>query len=73
MYSRLHLPPLESRLSIICFNWYEHVERSEEWIQHCIQVEVVGFQGKCRPQKTWKESVKEDLHLWNIDRNMVHE
>ena len=38
LYSRLSLQPLESRLRINRLRWYGHVERSEEWIKCCTQM-----------------------------------
>ena len=67
MYSRLSLPPLESKLRIIQLSWYVQVQRSEEWINH-----LVGCQGRRRPHKTWEESVKEGLCLWKIKPKMPH-
>ena len=43
MYSRLSLQPLESRLRINRLRWYGHVERSEDWIKRCTQIDVSGF------------------------------
>ena len=73
MYSRLSLQPLESRLRINRLRWYGHVERSEGWIKRCNKIVVTGCQGRGRPRKSWKESVTDDLRLWNIDPNMVHD
>ena len=63
MYSRLSLQPLESRLRINRLRWYGHVERSEDWIKRCTQIDVSGCQGRGRPRKSWKESVTDDLRL----------
>ena len=73
MYSRLSLQPLESRLRIYQLIWYRHVERSESWIKRCNKIVVSGCQDRGRPRKSWKESVTDDLRLWNIDPNMVHD
>ena len=73
MYSRLSLHPLESRLRINRLRWYGHVERSEGWIKCCNKIVVTGCQGRGRSCKSWKESVKDYLRLWNIDPNMVHD
>ena len=32
-----------------------------------------GCQGRGRPCKSWKESGTDDLRLWNITPNMVHD
>ena len=71
MYSPLSLQPLESRLRINRLR-YGHVERSEDWIKCCTQIDISGCQGRGRPHKSWKESVTDDLRLWNIAPNMVH-
>ena len=42
MYSRLSLQPLESRLRINRSRWYGHVERIEDWIKRCTQIDVSG-------------------------------
>ena len=73
MYSRLSLQPLESGLRINRLRWYGHVEKSEGWIKRCNEIAVTGCQGRGRPRKSWKESVTDDLRLWNIDPNMVHD
>ena len=73
MYSRLSFQPLESTLRINRLRWYGHVERSESWIKRCNKIVVTGCQGRGRPRKSWKESVTDDLPLWNIDPNMVHD
>ena len=73
MYSRLSLQPLESRLRINRLRWYGHVERSEDWIKRCTEIDVSGCQGRGRPCKSWKESVTDDFLLWNINPNMVHD
>ena len=73
MYSRLSLQPLKSRLRINHLRWYGHVERSEDWIKHCTQINVSGCQGRGRPCKSWKESAADNLCLWNIAPNMVHD
>ena len=73
MYSRLSLQPLESRLRINRLRWYGHVDRSEGWIKRCNEIVVTGCQGRSRPRKSWQELVTDDLLLWNIDPNMVHE
>ena len=69
LYSRLSLQPLESRLRINrlrWLRWYGHVARSEDWINCCFQIDVSGCQGRGRPCKSWKESVTDDLYVWNI-------
>ena len=66
MYSRLSLQPLESRLRINRLMWYGHVERSEDWIKCCAQINISCCQGRGRPRKSWKKSVTDDLCLWNI-------
>ena len=73
MYSRLILQSLESRLRISRLRWYGHVERSKGWIKRCNEIVVTGCEGRGRPRKSWKESVTDDLCLWNIDPNMVHD
>ena len=73
MYSRLGLQSLESRLRINRLRWYGHVERSDSWIKHCNEIIVTGCQGRGRPRKSWKESVTDDLRLWNIDPTMVYD
>ena len=73
LHSRLSLQPLESRSRINRLRWYGHVERSEDWIKRCTQIDVSGCQGRGRPRKSWKESVTDDLRLWNIAPNMVHD
>ena len=76
LYSRLSHQPLESRLRINrlkWLRWYGHVARSEDWIKCCTQIDVSGCQGRGRPCKSWKESVTDDLCLWNITPNMVHD
>ena len=57
LYSRLSLQPLESRLRINHLRWYGHVD----------------CQGRGRPRNSWKESVADDICLWNIPPNMVHD
>ena len=49
------------------------LERSEGRIKRCNEIVVTGCQGRGRPRKSCKESVTDDLHLWNIDPNMVHD
>ena len=73
MYSRLSLQPLESRLRINCLTWYRHIERSEDQIKRCSQIDVSGCQGRGIPLKSWKESVTDDLRLWNIAPNIIHD
>ena len=73
MYSRLGLQSLESRLRINRLRWYGHVERSDGWIKRCNEIVVDGCQGRGRPRKSWRESVTDDLRLWNIDPIMVHD
>ena len=73
LYSQLSLHPLASRLRINRFRWYGHVERSEDWIKRCTQIDVSGCQGRGRPRKSRKESVTNDLRLWNVAPNMVHD
>ena len=73
LYSQLNLQPSESRLRINRLRWYEHVDRSEDWIKPCTQIDVLGCQGRGRPCKSWKESVTDDLSLWNIAPIMVHD
>ena len=53
--------------------WYGHVVRSEKWINQCTHLDVDGFKGRGRPRKTWKESINEDLRLWNIDSNKIED
>ena len=71
MYSRLSLQPLEWRLRINRVRWYGHVEKSEDRIKCCTQINISRCQGRGRPCKSWKESVTDDLCLWNIAPNMV--
>ena len=75
LYSQLSLQPLGSRLRINSLRWYGHVKRSEDWIKHCTQINISVCQGRARgrPCKSWKEPVTDDLHLWNITSNMVHD
>ena len=73
MYLQLSIAPLESRLRMNCFSLFGHVERREEWINHCTQGEVDGCQGRVRLRKTWKDFLKDDLRLWNIDLNMIEQ
>ena len=63
LYSRVIFQALESRLRINRLRWYGHVERSEDWIKRCTQIDVSGSQGRGRPRKPWKESVTGDLRL----------
>ena len=73
MYPCLILQSLESRLRVNHLRWYGHVERSEDWIKRCTKIDVSGCQGRGRPRKSWKESVTDDLCLWNIISNIVHD
>ena len=57
IYSRLSPQPLKSRLRINRFRWYGYVERSEDWIKCCTQIDVSGSQGKDRRRKSWKKSL----------------
>ena len=66
MCPRLSLQPLEPRLRINRLRWCGHVERSEDWIKRCTQIDVSGCLGRSRPHKSWKESVTDDLRSWNI-------
>ena len=63
LYSRVIFQALESRLRINRLRWYGHVERSEDWIKCCTQIDVSGSQGRGRPRKSWKESLTGDLRL----------
>ena len=63
LYSQLSLEPLQSRLRIHHLRWYGHIERSEDLIKHCTQINVSGCQGRGTPRKSWKESVTDDLCL----------
>ena len=36
-------------------------------------MEVSGCQSRGRPRKSWKDLVTDDLRLWNIAPNMVHD
>ena len=73
MYSRLNLQPLESRLRSNRLRWYGHVQRSDGWIKRCTEIVVDGSQGKGRPRKSWKEAVNDDLHLWKVNPELVHD
>ena len=42
-----------------------HVERSEDWIKRCAQIDVSGCHGRVRPRKSWKESVT-DAFVYEI-------
>ena len=42
MYLCLSLQPLESRLRINRLRWYGHVDRSEDWIKCCTQINISG-------------------------------
>ena len=45
--------------------------RSENWINSFFHLEVDGFKGRGQPQKTWIETINEDLKEWNIDSDVI--
>ena len=73
LYSRLRLQSLESRLRVNRLRWYRYVERSEDWIKRCTQIDVSGCQGSGRLHKSWKKSVTADLRLWNVSPKIVND
>lgn len=73
LYSLLKISPLEPKLRLNRLRWYGHVQRSNGWIKRCSLLEVDGNRGRGRPSKTWNGTVMNDLKIWNIDANNVHD
>ena len=43
--------------------WFGHLERKddEDWVSACRNMVVPGNAGKCRPRKTWRDVLEDDL------------
>jgi len=50
--------------------WYGHVEMKdvEDWVSKCRRLEVEGCRVRCKPKKTWEQSVKCDIMKYGMQR-----
>ena len=55
--------------------WYGHVERREEddWLKKSCNLDIEGRAPRGRPRQTWAQTVKDDLKVLNIDRNLAQD
>ena len=51
------------RVLLRCFG---HISHSEDWISHCLSLDVVGKHGKDHPRKKWEEVIQDDFKSWQI-------
>ena len=51
-------------------NRYGHVLRNDDddWVKKCMEYEVEGLRPRGRPQKTWKEVVREDCQARKLNK-----
>ena len=49
--------------------WYGHVLRKEDddWVKKCVKYEVEGPRPRGRPNRTWREVVKEDFQARKLN------
>ena len=49
--------------------WFGHVKRREEgnWLKRCMDLEIEGRNPKGRPKLTWRQVVREDLKLMDVE------
>jgi len=50
--------------------WYGHVLRKDDddWVKKCMEHEVEGSRPGGRPEKTWKEVVREDCQARKLNK-----
>ena len=50
--------------------WYGHVLRKDDddWVKKCMEHEVEGSRPRGRPNKTWKEVVREDCQVRKLNK-----
>jgi len=50
--------------------WYEHVLRKDDdhWVKKCMEYEVEGPRTRGRPQRTWREVVREDCQARKMNK-----
>jgi len=50
--------------------WYGHVWRKDDddWVKKCMEHEVEGSRPRVRPEKTWKEVVREDCQARKLNK-----
>ena len=60
------LSPLSNVMRANRLRWYGHVQRSDNWINRCLDLNLPGPNPPGRPLKTWKETIKHDLEAWKM-------
>ena len=55
--------------------WFGHVERREDndWLKRACNLDIEGRTPRGRPRQTWAQTVKDDLKVLNIDRNLAQD
>jgi len=50
--------------------WYGHVLRKDDddWVKKCMEYEVEGSRPRGRPNRTWKEVVREDCQARKLNK-----
>uniref|UniRef100_A0A8I6Y751 Reverse transcriptase domain-containing protein n=1 Tax=Hordeum vulgare subsp. vulgare TaxID=112509 RepID=A0A8I6Y751_HORVV len=71
---RLGVAPIEEKLVQHHLRWFGHIQRRPSealvhsgWIKRVENVK----RGRGRPNLTWEESVKRDLKVWNINKDLA--
>jgi len=51
-------------------HWYGHVPRKEDddWVKKCMEYEVEGPRPRGRPNRTWRDVVREDCQACKINK-----
>ena len=66
LYQRLGIAPLTTLLRSRRLRWFEHVSRSDGWINQCRNLDARGKRGK-GPRKSW-DDVMDDLNSCNLNK-----
>uniref|UniRef100_A0A8I6YFU2 Reverse transcriptase domain-containing protein n=1 Tax=Hordeum vulgare subsp. vulgare TaxID=112509 RepID=A0A8I6YFU2_HORVV len=74
MRERLGVAPIEEKLVQHRLRWFGHIQRRpSEAPVHSGRIKRAENvkRGRGRPNLTWEESVKRDLKVWNIDKDLA--
>jgi len=50
--------------------WAGNVKEDNDWVKKCTEYENEGARPRCRPKKTWTETVEKDCQARKLNKDM---